>query len=141
VTQPREEIYDNPTDWVARHIRRYVESNGEKGHRAYGHDSLLLTTRGRRTGKLRRTALWYLRDGDRYLLVGSSGDPGWVRNVRANPAVVVQVRDQTFAALARTATAEERATLWERIAAEIPKYAGYQERSPRDLPVVIVEPA
>ena len=63
-----EEIFDNPTDWVAKHIRRYVESNGEKGHRAYGHDSLLLTTRGSRTGKLRRTALWYLRDGDRYVL-------------------------------------------------------------------------
>jgi hypothetical protein len=72
---PAEEIFDNPADWVAGHIRRYVESNGEKGHRAYGHDSLLLTTRGRRSGKLRRTALWYLRDGDRYLLVGSNGGP------------------------------------------------------------------
>jgi deazaflavin-dependent oxidoreductase (nitroreductase family) len=86
---PAEEIFDNPADWVAGHIRRYVESNGEKGHRAYGHDSLLLTTRGRRSGKLRRTALWYPRDGDRYLLVGSNGgsngDPAWVDNLRANP--------------------------------------------------------
>ena len=65
------EIRDNPTDWVARHIRRRsVESDGEKGHHAYGHDSLLLTTRGRQSGKLRRTALWYVCDGDRYLLVG-----------------------------------------------------------------------
>jgi deazaflavin-dependent oxidoreductase (nitroreductase family) len=142
---PAEEIFDNPTDWVARHIRRYVDSGGEKGHRAYGHDSLLLTTRGRRSGKLRRTALWYLRDGDRYLLVGSNGgssrDPDWVSNVRASPAIVVQVREDTFAGLAHVATAEERPALWERIAAEIPQYAGYQERVRRELPVVIVEPA
>jgi deazaflavin-dependent oxidoreductase (nitroreductase family) len=139
--QRTEEIFDNPTGWVARHIRRYVESNGEKGHRAYGHDSLLLTTRGRRSGKLRRTALWYLRDGDRYLLVGSNGasrgDPAWVHNVRANPAVVLQVRGDTFGGLARIATGEERAALWERIASEIPQYA----RVRRELPVVIVEPA
>jgi deazaflavin-dependent oxidoreductase (nitroreductase family) len=138
---PQEEVFDNPTDWVAKHIRRYVESNGEKGHRAYGHDSLLLTTRGRRSGKLRRTALWYLRDGDRYLLVGSRGDPAWVHNVRANPAVVIQVRGDVFAALARTATAEERPALWERLVSEVPQYAGYQERLQTELPVVIVEPA
>jgi deazaflavin-dependent oxidoreductase (nitroreductase family) len=139
-----EEIFDNPTDWVAKHIRRYVETGGGKGHRAYGHDSLLLTTRGRRSGKLRRTALWYLRDRDRYLLVGSNGsrgDPAWVHNVRASAAVVVQVRGDTFAALARIATPEERPALWERIVAEIPQHAGSQKRSRRELPVVIVEAA
>ena len=136
-----EQVFDNPAAWVAKHIRRYVESDGEKGHRAYGHDSLLLTTRGRRSGKLRRTALWYLRDGDRYLLAGSDADPAWVRNVRAHPAVVVQIRGDTFAALARVASAAERAVLWERLTSEIPKYAGYQERSRRELPVVILEPA
>jgi deazaflavin-dependent oxidoreductase (nitroreductase family) len=82
-----------------------------------------------------------VRDGDRYLLAGSSGSPAWVQNVRANPAVVVQVRGDTFAALARIASADERAVLWERIAGEVPKYAGYQERSEAELPVVIVEPA
>ena len=138
---PAEQIFDNPTDWVAKHIRRYVESNGEKGHRAYAHDSLLLTTRGRRSGKLRRTVLWYLRDGDRYLLVGSSRDPAWVHNVRANPAVVAQVRGDTFAALARLANAEEHPPLWERIVTEIPQYAGYRKRARRELPIVIVEPA
>jgi deazaflavin-dependent oxidoreductase (nitroreductase family) len=146
MSPPRaEEVFDNPTGWVAKHIRRYVATDGEKGHRAYGHDSLLLTTRGRRSGKLRRTALWYLRDGTRYLLVGSNGgsrgDPAWVHNVRASPAVVVQVRGDTFPALAHTATAEERPALWERIAAEIPQYAGYQKRVRRELPIVIVEPA
>ena len=138
-----EDVFDNPTGWVAKHIRRYVASNGEDGHHAYGHESLLLTTRGRSSRKLRRTALWYLRDGDRYLLVGSGGsrhDPAWVQNVRANPAVVVQVRSDTFAALARVATAEERPALWERLAAEIPKHGDAQKRVGRELPVVIVDP-
>lgn len=134
---PPEEVFDNPTAWVARDIRRYVESDR---HRLYGHDALLLTTRGRRSGKLRRTAVWYVRDGDRYLLVGSSGagrDPAWVHNVRAHPAVVLQVRGDVFAGLARLATGDERTRLWQRVAAEIPRYA----RTRRPLPLVIVEPA
>jgi deazaflavin-dependent oxidoreductase (nitroreductase family) len=140
-----EEVHDNPTGWVNKHIRRYVDSNGEKGSRFNGQDALLLTTRGRRSGKLRRTALWYLVDDDRYLLVGSNGasrtDPSWVHNVRANPAVVVQIGDDTFGALAHAATPEERAALWDRITADIPVYATYQKRVKRDLPVVIVERA
>jgi deazaflavin-dependent oxidoreductase (nitroreductase family) len=140
-----EAVHDNPTGWVNAHIRRYVESDGAKGNRFSGQDALLLTTRGRRSGKLRRTALWYLLDGDRYLLVGSNGasprDPDWVGNVRANPAVVVQVRDDTFGAVAHVASAEERAALWDRITADVPVYATYQQRVERDLPVVIVERA
>ena len=54
-----EKVYDSPTRWVAKHIRQYVETNGSKGHRWNGVNTLLLTTRGRRSGKLRRTALIY----------------------------------------------------------------------------------
>src|ERR687895_1139217 len=101
------EVFDNPTGWVAAHIRRYVESGGTRGHRFNGRDSLLLTTRGRRTGRLRRTALYYGRDGDRYVLVATAvrggGDPSWYLNLLANPAVVLQVRTDVFAAVARSA--------------------------------------
>jgi deazaflavin-dependent oxidoreductase (nitroreductase family) len=64
-----------------------------------------------------------------------------VRNVRANPAVVVQLRGDVFAALARIASVAERAAVWERLTTEIPKYADYQKRSRRECPVVIIEPA
>jgi deazaflavin-dependent oxidoreductase (nitroreductase family) len=138
-----EQIHDNPTDWVNKHIRRYVESGGAKGHRFYGKDALLLTTRGRRTGKLRRTPLYYGMDGDRYVLVGSNGGvrthPSWYFNVLANPAVVVQVRGETFAALARPAGAEERPRLWEMMVALVPQYAGYQKKLRRELPIVLLE--
>jgi deazaflavin-dependent oxidoreductase (nitroreductase family) len=140
-----EEVHDNPTDWVAKQIRAIVESGGEKGNRFYGHDVLLLTTRGRRSGKLRRTALWFFEDRDRYLLVGSNGGskrhPAWYLNLVEHPEVDVQVRDERFAARARPAEADERPQLWKRLAAEVPQYASYQKKlgSRRELPVVIVE--
>jgi deazaflavin-dependent oxidoreductase (nitroreductase family) len=142
-----EELHDNPTDWVAKQIRTIVESGGEEGNRFYGHDVLLLTTRGRRSGNLRRTAVWYFPDGDRYLLVGSNGGskrhPGWYLNLLEQPEVHVQIRGERFAARARPASAEERPQLWERLAAEVRQYASYQKRlgSRRELPVVIVERA
>jgi deazaflavin-dependent oxidoreductase (nitroreductase family) len=138
-------VYDNPTGWVARHIRRYVESEGARGHTFNGNDALLLTTRGRRTGRLRRTALYYGRDGEHYVLVATAarggGDPAWYLNLRHNPAVVLQVRSEIFAAIARPATATERPRLWRLMVKAVPKYLDYERRAGRDLPVVVIERA
>jgi deazaflavin-dependent oxidoreductase (nitroreductase family) len=134
-----ERVHDNPVGWVAAHIGRYAESDGTFN----GHDSLLITTRGRRTGTLRRTALYYGRDGDRFILVATparaGGDPAWYLNLVASPAVVVQVRSETFAAVARPATDDERPRLWELMVGVFPKYARYEARAGRALPVVVVE--
>jgi deazaflavin-dependent oxidoreductase (nitroreductase family) len=136
-------VFDNPTGWVARHVRRYVDSGGTRGHRFNGHDALLLTTRGRRTGRLRRTALYYGRDGDRYVLVAtptrSGGDPAWYLNLQDSPGVVLQVRTDTFAALARPATASERPRLWDLMVGVFPKYTDYERDADRQLPVVVIE--
>ena len=137
------EVFDNPTGWVADHIRRYVESGGARGHRFNGKDALLLTTRGRRTGRLRRTALYYGRDGERYVLVATAvrggGDPAWYLNRLRTPAVVVQVRSEIFGAVATAATADERTRLWELMVDVFPKYRSYERRAGRDLAVVVVE--
>src|ERR671936_1249551 len=105
----QEEVLDSPTRWVARHVRRYLETDGRSGHRWNGRNTLLLTTRGRRSGKLRRTALIYGQDGDRYLVVASNGGsrkhPSWYQNLVEHPEVEVQVGAESFAATARTATA------------------------------------
>jgi deazaflavin-dependent oxidoreductase (nitroreductase family) len=136
-------VFDNPTGWVARHIRRYVESGGTRGHTFNGNDALLLTTRGRRTGRLRRTALYYGRDGERYVLVATAvrggGDPAWYLNLLHNPAVVVQVRSEIFAGIAAPATASERPRLWRLMVNAVPKYLDYEKRAGRDLAVVVVE--
>ena len=140
-----EEVLDSPTRWVARHVRRYLETDGRSGHRWNGRNTLLLTTRGRRSGKLRRTALIYGRDGDNYVVVASNGGarnhPFWYLNLTAEPEVRVQVGPERFAARARTAGAEERPRLW-RLMAEIwPDYERYQKRTGREIPVVVLERA
>lgn len=141
----REEVLDSPTGWVASHIKSYVESDGTKGHRYNGYDALLLTTRGRNSGKLRRTALYYGADGDRYLLVASNGGspdhPQWYRNLTADPAVTVQVGPDVFTASARTATPEERPALWDLMVSVFGRYELYQKEAPREIPVIILERA
>jgi deazaflavin-dependent oxidoreductase (nitroreductase family) len=140
---PEEEVFDSPRGWVARHIHRYMETGGRKGHRWSGVHTLLLTTRGRRSGKLRRTALIYGRDGDRYLVVASRGGaknhPSWYLNLAQNPEVDVQVGADRFTARASTATAEEKPRLWRTMASIWPEYDGYQAKTERDIPVVILE--
>jgi deazaflavin-dependent oxidoreductase (nitroreductase family) len=140
-----ERVYDNPTGWVAKHIDRYVETDGKSGHHWSGHDNLLLTTRGRKSGKLRRTALIYVRDGDRYLVVGSAGGaakhPDWYLNLVEDPKVDVQVGAEKFEARARPADADEKPRLWKLAVEEFPMWGTYQRKTKRDIPVVIIERA
>ena len=141
--EDEEQVFDSPEGWVRSHIRDYVESNGMKGHLWRGYPTLLLTTRGRKTGKLRRTALIYGRDGKNYLLVASKGGapthPLWYLNLVENPAVEVQVEADKFAARARPATSEEKPRLWKLMTKIFPQYDTYQAKAKRDIPVVIVE--
>jgi deazaflavin-dependent oxidoreductase (nitroreductase family) len=138
-----EEVFDNPTSWVATHIARYVETDGRRGHTFMGMDSLLITTRGRRSGKLRRTALYYGVDAGRYVVIASNAGadrhPDWYLNLVAEPEVRVQVLADRFAARARTATAGERPRLWALMAGLNPAFEDYRLKTERELPVVILE--
>jgi deazaflavin-dependent oxidoreductase (nitroreductase family) len=137
-----EEVVDSPVGWVARHIGSYVDTDGKSGHHFHGVDALLLTTRGRRSGKLRRTGLYYGTRGDDFVLVasngGSVGHPLWYRNLVADPRVTVQVKDDVFDATARTATAGERAELWDMMAGIFPTYEQYRKKAEREIPVVVL---
>jgi deazaflavin-dependent oxidoreductase (nitroreductase family) len=136
------EVSDNPTGWVAKHIQAYVDSDGQNGHPYQGWPTLLLTTRGRKSGKLRRTALIYGQDGDRYLLVASNAGapthPAWYLNLSADPDAEVQVMAEKFAARGRTATAAEKQALWPAMTAIFPLYDSYQAKASRDIPLVIM---
>ncbi|MFG3708598.1 nitroreductase family deazaflavin-dependent oxidoreductase [Micromonospora sp. NPDC047670] len=139
-----EQVLDSPQGWVAEHIRRYVETDGAEGHEwRPGVFTLLLTTRGRRSGKLRRTALIYGRDGDAYLVVASQGGdprhPAWYLNLLDEPLAEVQVGAERFTARARTATAEEKPRMWSTMAAIWPAYDDYQAKTDRQIPVVVLE--
>jgi deazaflavin-dependent oxidoreductase (nitroreductase family) len=143
-TNDFDDVLDSPTDWVAEHVRSYLETGGEDGHLFMGFPTLLLTTRGRKSGKLRRTPLIYGRDGDRYLLVASNAaspqHPAWYLNVVAHPDVTVQVKADTFTARARTATGDEKRVFWPRMVAIFPQYDVYQSQTGRKIPVVILTP-
>ena len=139
----QEDVFDSPTRWVAQHVESYVESDGKRGHRWSGVNTLLLTTRGRKSGKLRRTALIYGQDGDRYLVVASKGGakrhPMWFLNLEANPEVQLQVGADRFPARARTASKREKPRLWKLMTSIWPEYDRYQSRTDREIPVVILE--
>jgi deazaflavin-dependent oxidoreductase (nitroreductase family) len=141
---PKKKVFDSPRGWVHSHIQEYVESDGKKGHRWRGMPTLLLTTRGRKSGKLRRTALIYGRDGDRYLVVASNGGasnhPLWYLNLSEDPNVELQVGADQFAARARPATPKEKPRLWKIMSKIFPQYDKYQAKADRDIPVVIIEP-
>jgi deazaflavin-dependent oxidoreductase (nitroreductase family) len=100
-------------------------------------------TRGRRSGKLRRTALAYGDDDGRYVLVASNGGakrhPDWYLNLLEDPAVLVQVGDDKFAARARDASAAERPALWTLMTSIGPELEDHQRKSRREIPVVILE--
>ena len=103
---------DPTKDWVREHLHRYVATDGTNGHEWRGAPTLLLTTRGRRSGNLRRTPLIYGRSGQDYVVVGSQGGrprhPGWFHNLVAESEVTVQVMGDEIPARARVAEGEER---------------------------------
>jgi deazaflavin-dependent oxidoreductase (nitroreductase family) len=145
--------FDNPADphaeWARRHVHDYVATNGD--HPKNGHDwikgatVLLLTTIGHRSGRARRTPLIYARDGDRYLVVASKGGsdaaPIWYENLLAEPQVRIQVKGDVMDARAQTASPEEKKRLWPLVTKVWPDYDSYQQKTERDIPVVIIEPA
>lgn len=139
-----DDVIDNPTGWVAAHIRRYVASDGAKGHTWYGKPTLLITTVGRSSGARRRTALIYGQDGGNYVVVGSNGGkpdhPNWYLNLLANPEVDLQVGADRLSCRARLASDEERQRLWPLMAAILPQYNTYQKKTSRKIPVVVLEP-
>lgn len=122
----------------------YRASNGKLGATMMGAPLLLLTTRGRRTGKSRVNPLIYLQDGEELAVVASKGgspdSPLWYRNLQSDPIVQVQIGSDVRTMHARTANAEERARLWPRLVAIYAPYADYQSWTQREIPVVQLSP-
>ncbi|MFI6991090.1 nitroreductase family deazaflavin-dependent oxidoreductase [Nonomuraea wenchangensis] len=127
------------------HVRRYQETDGAEGHDWNNTTVLLLTTKGRNSGRPYTTPLIYQRHGDLYLVVASYGgapdDPQWYKNLRADPEVEVQVKGERFAARARPARPEEKPEMWQVMTATWPQYDEYQQKTDREIPIVVLERA
>ena len=125
------------------HVERYEATDGEEGHDWQGTITLILTTKGRKTGETRKNPLIYQEHNGDYLIVASKGGwdkpPAWYLNLEANPDVEVQVKGDRFKARARVATPEEKPEAWRTMVAEWPQYDEYQEKTDREIPVVVLE--
>ena len=140
----------NAKDQLARfltglHEAVFRASNGRILGRVAGMPVVLLTTTGRKSGKKRSTMLTTpVQDGERLVLVASYGGdprhPTWFLNLRDDADVEVTMGGRTRPMRARVASAEEKAELWPRVTAAYRGYAGYQRRTERDIPLVILEP-
>jgi deazaflavin-dependent oxidoreductase (nitroreductase family) len=139
-------------DWHRDHLARYLATDGADGHvwkspRPDVPDPvtiLLLTTKGRRSGQDFTFPLIYGESNGRCVVVASKGGtpehPGWYLNLSATPEVGVQVLARRFKARARTTTGAERAQLWALMTRLFPPYIEYQQKTAREIPVVVLDP-
>jgi deazaflavin-dependent oxidoreductase (nitroreductase family) len=126
------------------HRALYRATGGKVGGRMGKAPVLLLTTTGRKTGKPRTTPLLYARVGDGYVVIASKGgaehDPLWFRNLQATPRAEVQVGRKKQQVQARATEGEERERMWRALTDLYGGYDGYQEKTSRTIPVVLLEP-
>lgn len=137
-----------PSPWepVADQVRRYEQSAGTEGTTLEGQPCVILTTRGRRTGRLRKTPLMRVEHEGSYAVVASLGGapkhPVWYFNLLAHPdEVTVQDGPDVRDVRAREVTGDEKARWWARAVEVWPSYDDYQAGTEREIPVVVLEPA
>ncbi|PGH47147.1 nitroreductase family deazaflavin-dependent oxidoreductase [Streptomyces sp. Ru87] len=143
---PLEGEYEpSPEQWVRDQVELYESSGGTEGTTMRGMPVIVLTTRGAKSGKIRKTPLMRVEhDGD-YAVVASQGGaprhPVWYHNLVADPRVELQDGPERRDMTAREVTGDEKKVWWERAVAAFPDYADYQRKTDREIPVFVLEPA
>ncbi len=131
--------------FTAVHKFVFRASGGRLLGRGSGMPVLILTTTGRKSGKTRDTMLTTpLREDETIVIVASKGGserhPAWFLNLRSDPAVQVTIDGETRSMSARIVEGDERQELWTRLTAAHANYAGYQTKTEREIPVIVLEP-
>jgi len=138
------EVELSPAGWVRAHTEKILEGGTTEGVEIMGRPVILLTTRGVKSGKLRKVPLMRVEHDGRYAIVASLGGapqhPVWYHNVRADPHVELQDGAVTRDYRARELAGEEKAAWWDRAVAAYPEYAEYQKKTSRQIPVFVLEP-
>src|SRR5580700_9530780 len=134
----------SPSQWVRDQVAEYESSGGQSGTtlRETGLPVVIVTSKGNKTGKIRKTPLMRVEHDGEYALVASKGgapkNPVWYYNLKADPeAVTIQDGPEPFDARVRQVTGEERAEWWDRAVAAYPPYAEYQTKTDREIPVFV----
>ena len=135
-----------PSPWqpIADQVQLYEESGGTEGNELQGQPCVILWTRGRHSGTVRKSPLMRVKDGDRYAVVASLGGapkhPVWYLNLAADPHVSLQDGAELKDYTARVVDGDERAEWWKKANAVWPSYDEYQARTDRTIPVVVLDP-
>lgn len=150
-TKPAPKSLNSPTTkiiikWMSRAQTFLYKRSGGKiaGSFLQGTPVALLTTTGRKTGEPRVSPLLFLREGDRVVLVASQGGaakhPMWYLNLKADPKVTVQIKNEVLYLTARDATEQERAEYWPKLVEMYSSFEDYQAWTDRVIPIVICDP-
>jgi deazaflavin-dependent oxidoreductase (nitroreductase family) len=142
---PLEGTYElSPIEWVRTQTETILETGTTASVDIKGRDVVLVTIRGRNTGKLRWVPLMRVEHDGVYAIVASLGGapkhPVWYHNVKADPHVALQDGTESAEFRAREVTGDEKAIWWERAVAAYPDYADYQRKTEREIPVLVLEP-
>ncbi|MBM7797205.1 deazaflavin-dependent oxidoreductase (nitroreductase family) [Microlunatus panaciterrae] len=145
---PLEGEYEpSPAQWVRDQVEQYERTQGREANtlRDTGLPIVVFTMRGHKSGKLRKVPLMRVEHDGCYALIASQGGapthPSWYHNVKANPdAISVQDGARVIDGTVRELSGEERETWWQRASAAYPPYLEYQQRTERQIPVILFEP-
>ncbi len=130
-------------DWNSAIIQEFRANNGKVGGNFEGAPLLLLHSKGAKSGKVRVNPVMSLADGDRLAVFASKGgaptNPDWYHNLLAEPRATVEVGHETFDVIARVATGEERDRIWSTHKQRYPRFGDYESKTPRVIPVIVLE--
>lgn len=139
------EYEPSPAQWVRDQVELFESSGGTEGTTMRGLPVIILTTRGAKSGKIRKTPLMRVEHNGTYAVVASQGGapkhPVWYHNIVADPRVELQDGPARQDMNAREVTGEEKVVWWQRAVEAFPDYADYQLKTDRQIPVFVLEPA
>jgi deazaflavin-dependent oxidoreductase (nitroreductase family) len=135
---------DSPLPWARQHIDQYLASEGREVDHPLADRLILLYTKGRLSGEVRRVPVAHLPDGDDLIVIASKGGapqhPSWFFNLKADPQVWVRNKSSFFEARAEILEGEEHQRMWERVVEWAPGFQKYQDRTHRRIPLVRLRP-
>lgn len=138
------EYEPSPSTWVRQQVEQYEASDGAEASDLNGIPVVIVTARGRKSGKLRKTPLMRVEHNGSYAAVASQGGapthPVWYWNLKANPEIEVRDKDRVGRYTARELSGQERDRWWQRAVTVFPEYRRYQENTDRTIPVFVLEP-
>lgn len=138
------EYEPSPSEWVRMQVETYEKTDGAEGADLAGIPVVIVTSVGRKSGKLRKTPLMRVEHEGSYVAVASQGGapthPVWYWNIRTNPHVEVRDKDRVGDYTARELSGSEREQWWDRAVAVFPDYRDYKEKTDRTIPVFLLEP-